>query len=409
MIETTLEPAVEAAQPKAGAGAGLVAVLAFLSALAPLSIDMYVPAFPQMTQSFGSTPASIQLSMTACLVGIVMGQLVMGPRSDRLGRRRALLVGTLCFVGFSLLAAIASSVPLLVGARFLQGFTGAIGMVVARAVLNDLLEGAALAKAYAVLIMVIGVAPVIAPVIGAAVLRVASWRAIFAVLAASGLAAVALAARAVPESLPEHLRTSGGVRESVRPMVELLTVRPFVGMVLTLGCASAGMFAYISGSTFLFQEHYGMSPAAYSGVFAVNSLAVILSSMVFGRLSARHSLDHLLPCGIAISVLGAVAQVIFDATHGDTMAVTWICLFVTQLGLAWIIGSTMTLGQSLAQHASGAGSALLGGGQFALGAAIAPVVGASGTGSPFPMAVIMLCAYALCGLVWFSLARPAQQ
>ncbi len=409
MIETTLEPAVEAAQPKAGAGAGLVAVLAFLSALAPLSIDMYVPAFPQMTQSFGSTPASIQLSMTACLVGIVMGQLVMGPRSDRLGRRRALLVGTLCFVGFSLLAAIASSVPLLVGARFLQGFTGAIGMVVARAVLNDLLEGAALAKAYAVLIMVIGVAPVIAPVIGAAVLRVASWRAIFAVLAASGLAAVALAARAVPESLPEHLRTSGGVRESVRPMVELLTVRPFVGMVLTLGCASAGMFAYISGSTFVFQEHYGMSPAAYSGVFAVNSLAVILSSMVFGRLSARHSLDHLLPCGIAISVLGAVAQVIFDATHGDTMAVTWICLFVTQLGLAWIIGSTMTLGQSLAQHASGAGSALLGGGQFALGAAIAPVVGASGTGSPFPMAVIMLCAYALCGLVWFSLARPAQQ
>ncbi len=409
MIETTLEPAVEAAQPKAGAGAGLVAVLAFLSALAPLSIDMYVPAFPQMTQSFGSTPASIQLSMTACLVGIVMGQLVMGPRSDRLGRRRALLVGTLCFVGFSLLAAIASSVPLLVGARFLQGFTGAIGMVVARAVLNDLLEGAALAKAYAVLIMVIGVAPVIAPVIGAAVLRVASWRAIFAVLAASGLAAVALAARAVPESLPEHLRTSGGVRESVRPMVELLTVRPFVGMVLTLGCASAGMFAYISGSTFVFQEHYGMSPAAYSGVFAVNSLAVILSSMVFGRLSARHSLDHLLPCGIAISVLGAVAQVIFDATHGDIMAVTWICLFVTQLGLAWIIGSTMTLGQSLAQHASGAGSALLGGGQFALGAAIAPVVGASGTGSPFPMAVIMLCAYALCGLVWFSLARPAQQ
>lgn len=151
---------------------GLVAVLAFLSALAPLSIDMYVPAFPAMARSLAVPAASIQLSMTACLVGIVLGQLVVGPLSDKIGRRRPLLLGTAAFVGFSLLAAIAPSAGLLVGARFLQGFCGAVGMVVARAVLTDQLRGTELAKAYSVLIMVIGVAPVIAPVIGG---RCCAW------------------------------------------------------------------------------------------------------------------------------------------------------------------------------------------------------------------------------------------
>lgn len=384
---------------------GLVAVLAFLSALAPLSIDMYVPAFPAMARSLAVPAASIQFSMTACLVGIVLGQLVVGPLSDKIGRRRPLLLGTAAFVGFSLLAAIAPSAGLLVGARFLQGFCGAVGMVVARAVLTDQLRGTELAKAYSVLIMVIGVAPVIAPVIGAAVLRVAPWNAIFVVLAAAGLIALLLAARLVPESHPEHLRTTGNLGASTRPMIELVALKRFLGMVLTLGAASAGMFAYISGSTFVFQEHYGMSPTGYSIVFAVNSAAVILSSMVFGCLSAHFPLERLLPLGIGLSLTGALAQVLFDVVHGDTMVVTWICLFVTQLGLAWIIGSTMTLGQTLAQHASGAGSALLGAGQFILGAAIAPVVGFFGTGGPLPMAVIMLVAYAVAVLVWFALGR----
>lgn len=383
-------------------------VLASLSAMAPLAIDMYVPAFPEMATSLGASTSAIQLSMTACLIGLVVGQLVIGPLSDSTGRRRPLLAGTAAFVVFSLIAAAAPTVEILTGARFLQGMAGAAGMVVARAVLTDTFHGAALAQKYAVLSMVIGVAPVIAPVIGGAIVTVAPWRVIFLVLALVGAILFAAVLAWVHESLPAQRRTTGGLRSTLSAMGALVRNRPFMGYVLTLAAASAGLFAYISGSSFIFQEHYGVSAGTYSLIFAVNALAMVAASFAFGRLARRVRLNRLLLLGTLTSLAGALAQVLVDLTTGGSLATTWILLFITQLGIAWITAGAMTIGQTLTHHSSGAGSAILGGGQFTLGAIAAPVVGLFGTQSPLPMAVIMLIAYALSTLALLTLARPWQ-
>ena len=405
--ETPTTSASTAHPPTRPVGAGvLITVLAALSAMAPLAIDMYVPAFPRMAASLGASASAIQLSMTACLVGLVVGQLVIGPLSDSRGRRAPLLVGTLAFIVFSLASAAAPNAAILTGTRFLQGIAGAAGMVVARAVLTDRFHGPALAQKYAILSMVIGVAPVVAPVVGGAIIGVAPWRMIFVALAAIGLVQLMAVARWVPESLPVEQRARGGLTTTLRAMGQLLHHRAFVGYVLTLSAASAAMFAYISGSSFVFQDHYGVSPGFYSAIFAVNASAMVVASFAFGRLARRTPVTRLLGIGVAIALAGSLAQVLIDLTSGGTLTSTWICLAVTQFGIAWITAGTMTMGQTLARGASGAGSALLGGGQFTLGAIVSPLVGMFGAGSPLPMAVIMLIGYGLAALALLAVARP---
>lgn len=384
----------------------LIMVLAALSALAPLAIDMYVPAFPEMASTLGASSAAIQLSMTACLIGLVVGQLVIGPLSDSMGRRRPLLAGTLAFVIFSIAAALAPTAEILTATRFLQGIAGAAGMVIARALLTDKFHGPALAQKYTVLSMVIGVAPVIAPIIGGTIITtLGSWRTIFYVLAALGALLFIAILIWVDETLPADARMTGGLKATLSAMSTLLRNRTFMGYVATLAAASAGLFAYISGSSFVFQEHYGVSAGFYSMIFAVNALAMVAASFAFGRFAQTVSIPKLLLTGTLVSLAGALAQVIVDVTTGGTLATTWIFIFITQLGVAWVTAGTMTIGQTLARGSSGAGSALLGGGQFTLGAIAAPIVGLFGTQSPLPMATIMLIAYAAALLSLVLIAR----
>ncbi|MEE4489549.1 multidrug effflux MFS transporter [Streptomyces sp. BE230] len=398
------QPSAPPVSPKQ-AGA-LIAVLGALTAVAPLATDMYVPGFPSMGATLHASSSAVQLTLTAFLVGMVVGQLLIGPLSDGWGRRRLLLAGSAGFVLFSLLCAVAPNVELLTAARFLQGFAGAAGMVLARAVITDCFRGADVPRYFALLSQILGIAPIAAPVIGGAVLSLSTWRAVFVTLAVLGALLMFAVLKKVPETLPPERRHSGGLGGTFRTMGTLLRHRAFMGYVLVLGFTSAALFAYISGSSFVFQNVHGVSPTAYSLIFASNAVGMLIAGVTFARLSARVRLNTLLIAGLTVSGIGAVALVALPAVTGENLAVTWICLFVAISGIAIIFPSTMSIGQSLGRSAPGAASALIGGLQFLFGAVASPLVGLFGEDSATPMAVIILIALALAGVCLVLLARP---
>ncbi|MEU4657560.1 multidrug effflux MFS transporter [Streptomyces sp. NPDC023723] len=397
-----------AAAPLAVRPALLVTVLAALTAVAPLAIDMYVPGFPAMGETLDASSSAVQLTMTAFLAGLVVGQLLIGPVSDSVGRRRLLMAGTTGFIVCSVACAAAPDITLLTAARFLQGVAAAAGMVLARAVLTDRFQGADLPRYFAVLSQIMGVAPVAAPVLGGAVLSVSSWRAVFAVLTLIGVLLLLAVVRRVPETLPPERRHGGGVGSTFRAMGALLGRRTFMGYVLVLACVSAALFSYISGSSFVFEEIHGVSSTLYSLIFASNAVGILISGFVFQKLAGRLRLNTLLSAGVGIALLGALAQVLLVAAAGETLAGTWATLFVTCFGIGMVFPGTMSIGQSLARHAPGAASALLGGCQFLFGAVASPLVGLFGEDSSLPMATIMLASLAAAGLALTALARPWQ-
>ncbi|MER7396430.1 multidrug effflux MFS transporter [Streptomyces sp. NPDC000151] len=398
-------PGTAPAAPPKRAGA-LIAVLGALTAVAPLATDMYVPGFPAMGASLHAGSSAIQLTMTAFLAGLVVGQLVIGPLSDSLGRRRLLLAGAAGFALFSLVCTVAPGVEVLTAARFLQGATGAAGMVLARAVLTDRFHGADIPRYFAVLSQILGVAPVAAPVLGGAVLSVSTWRAVFVVLTVIGVLLLLAVVAKVPESLPPERRHAGGVRGTFRAMGRLLGSRAFMGYVLVLGCTAAALFSYIAGSSFVFENLHGVSPTTYSLIFAVNAIGMLAAGAVFGRLARRVRLNVLLVAGVALALVGALAQVVVLAVAGETFAGTWLSLFVTTCGIGLVFPATMSLGQTLGRSAPGAASALLGGLQFLFGAIASPLVGLFGEDSSAPMALIMLGSLVAAGGCLLVLARP---
>ncbi|MFJ4616924.1 multidrug effflux MFS transporter [Streptomyces sp. NPDC088812] len=402
---TEADPTVPAPLPRRAAVA-LVAVLGALTAVAPLATDMYVPGFPAMGEALGTSSSAVQLTMTAFLAGLVVGQLLIGPLSDGLGRRRLLLSGAAGFVLFSVVCAVAPDVTVLTGARFLQGVAGAAGMVLARAVLTDRFHGAELPRYFAVLSQVMGVAPVAAPVLGGVVLGLSTWRAVFAVLAVLGALLLFAVVRAVPESLPPERRHGGGFTSTFRAMGALLGRRSFMGYVLVIAFVSAALFAYISGSSFVFESLHGVSATTYSLIFATNAVGMLLSGAVFSRLAGRLRLNTLLSAGVGVCLLGALAQVLLVVTVGETLAGTWITLFVTAAGIGLVFPAGMSIGQAVGRSAPGAASALLGGLQFLFGALASPLVGLFGEHSSLPMALVMLIAVAAAAAALAGLARP---
>ncbi|WP_043663395.1 multidrug effflux MFS transporter [Streptomyces xylophagus] len=398
--------AADSTAPSRRAAVALVAVLAALTAVAPLATDMYVPGFPALGHTLGASSSAVQLTMTAFLAGLVVGQLLIGPLSDGLGRRRLLLAGTAGFVFFSLVCAVAPNIGVLTGGRFLQGVTGAAGMVLARAVLTDRFHGPELPRYFAVLSQIMGVAPVAAPVLGGAILALSTWRAVFVVLSVMGGLLLLAVLRKVPESLPPERRHTGGIASTFRAMGALLGRRTFMGYVLVLAFISAALFTYISGSSFVFENLHGVSATTYSLIFATIAFAMLIAGAAFSRLAGRTRLNNLLVAGVGIAAVGALLQVLLVLTVGETLAGTWISLFVTAGGIGMVFPSTMSIGQTLGRSAPGAASALLGGLQFLFGALAAPLVGLFGEDSSLPMAVIMLIAVAAAGVALVGLARP---
>jgi DHA1 family bicyclomycin/chloramphenicol resistance-like MFS transporter len=369
--------------------ARLVVVLGAVNAMGPLSIDMYLPAFPDIARSLDTSASQVQLTLTACVAGLALGQLLIGPLSDRFGRRRPLLLSMGSYAVVSVLCALAPSAPVLMGLRLLQGMAGAGGIVIARAVVRDLHSGAAAVRLFSSLMLVTGLAPILAPLAGGQVLTVTSWRGIFAVLAVvSALIAVGVFV-GLRETLPAARRSTQGLRTTLATMRALLRDRWFLGHGLAGGLAFGALFAYISGSSFVLQGIYGVSPQLYSVLFAMNGLGLIAGSQVNARLVGRFGPGRLLRAGLTAVAVSAATLLAVVLAGGLGVGAVLAPMFVIVSSLAFVLPNSTAL--ALADHAAVAGtaSALLGVIQFVAGAIVAPVVGAGGTDSAVPMATVM--------------------
>ncbi|MEU1388881.1 MULTISPECIES: multidrug effflux MFS transporter [unclassified Nonomuraea] len=377
-------------ETKGGRRGLLLVILGALSAIGPLSIDMYLPALPAITEEMLSAPAQVQLTLTACLIGVSVGQVVAGPVSDVRGRRVPLIVGVSGFMVASLLCAFAPSVPVLIVLRLLQGILGGAALVIVRAVVRDLYDGAAIARIFATLMLVSGLAPILAPIAGAQLLAFTSWRGVFVALSVAGLVLLLAVLPGVRETLPADRRESGGLGHTVRTFWQLLRDRSFMGCALTAGLAFAAMFGYISGSPFVLQQVYGATPQQYSLIFGLNALGLTAMAQLGGRLSGRVEPARLVVVGLVTGLVGA-ALLLTAALTGLGLAGIVAGLFVIMLGQGLVLPGTgaLALAGQPAQIA-GSASALLGVLQFALGALAAPLVGLAGEGTAVPMAGVML-------------------
>ncbi|WP_239590188.1 multidrug effflux MFS transporter [Streptomyces aureoverticillatus] len=388
-------------------------ILGGLTAMPPLSMDMYLPALPEVTNALHAPAATIQLTLTACLMGMALGQLVVGPMSDKWGRRRPLLVGLLVYVLATAICALAPTAELLIAFRLLQGLAGAAAIVIARAVVRDLYDGVEMAKFFSTLMLISGVAPIVAPLIGGQVLRLTDWRGIFVVLTVIGVALTLLVWRRLPETLAPADRHDGGTVEALRTMRGLLADRVFTGYMVAGGFAFAALFAYISASPFVIQEIYGASPQTFSLLFGVNSVGLIIVGQINGKLLVgRVSLDKALGFGLAVITLAAAALLLMTSgVFGDDIGLVPIAvgLFVLMSAMGLAMPNTNALALMRTRHAAGSASALLGTSSFLIGAIASPLVGIAGEHTAVPMAVVQLvCALAAVGC-FMGLCRPWQQ
>jgi MFS transporter, DHA1 family, multidrug resistance protein len=377
----------------------LIVLLGSLTAFGPLSIDMYLPGMLAISHDLGAGESAVKLTLASFFAGITVAQLAVGPIADHWGRRRTLLAGLAVYVLASAGCALATSIEALIALRFLQALGGAAGLVVPRAVVRDLWSGRDAARVLSMLILVMGAAPVLAPMLGAVVVDTVGWRAVFGLLAAFGAIALACAARALPETAPPVI--SGSV---VTRYLGLARHRSFVGYALAAGLAQSGMFAYIAGSPFVLMKLHGLSEQQYSLVFGLNAAGYIAAAQLNRRFlvarTPRQMLDAVLPVTV-VAGLGVVA--IAAANAGLILLLAGIFVFVASLGL---IGPNATA-LALEDHAARAGlaSALMGTLQFGA-AALAALASSLGSGSAIPMALTMAGA-ALLGYAALRVIAPA--
>ncbi|GGQ16230.1 multidrug effflux MFS transporter [Streptosporangium pseudovulgare] len=397
-------PAGPGEAPAARRRGPLLLILGALSAIGPLSIDMYLPALPSIAAEMNAGQSQVQLSLTACLIGVSVGQVLAGPISDVRGRRGPLLIGIAAYAVASLLCAFSPGVYGLIGFRLLQGVAGGAALVIVRAVVRDLYHGAAIARIFATLMLVSGLAPILAPIAGAQLLEHTSWRGVFVSLSVAGLLLLAAALFGVRETLPPGRREEGGLRHTLVTFWHLLRDRSFMSSALTAGLGFGAMFAYISASPFVIQEVYGASPQTYSLLFALNAFGLTIAAQIGGRLAGRRvAPTRLIVIGLFLFAAGAAVLLVTALAH-LSLPVLAAGLLVMMCGGGLVMpgaGALALAGQP--QQVAGSASALTGVLQFALGAVAAPLTGLAGGGA-LPMAAV-LAAFALAALAAFTVLR----
>jgi DHA1 family bicyclomycin/chloramphenicol resistance-like MFS transporter len=349
---------------------------------------MYLPALPAIARDLAASESVVQLTLTACLIGLALGQIVAGPLSDSLGRRRPLLIGVAGYVIVSLLCAIAPSAWILVVLRLIQGLTGAAGIVIARAIVRDLYSGSAAARYFSRLILVMGLAPILAPVLGAQVLRISTWRGIFLVLTIVTALLWLGAALALPETLPASRRSAGSLAGTLNIFGQLIRDTPFIGYAVAGGLAFGAMFAYIAGSPFVLQGIFHVSPQTFSLIFGMNALGFVLASQINGSLVSRIRPARLLTGGLVANATAGLA-LLFVVVSGFGLLAVLLPLFLLASSVGFIIPNAIALALSRRPDAAGTGSALLGVIQSGVAALGAPIVGIAGTGTALPMAGVI--------------------
>lgn len=380
----------------------LTVFLGIMTAMAPLSTDMYLPALPEMSMDFGISASLTQLTLTMTMFGMALGQIFMGPLSDRFGRKIPLLCGMAVFTAASFGACLADSITIFLVFRFLQGFSGASGIVIARAIARDVAEGPELTRFFAVLMLVNGVAPIAAPVIGGQILRFADWRAVFAALVLIGMAQF-VSTLLYRETLcpAERIRS---VRQSFSKFPLLMRDRYFRGHCLLQLFFFGSFFSYIGGSSFVFQNVYHVSAQTYSLIFGGIGVGLFLAGMVPARLAGRVRDEKLLETSLFIPLIGSVFLLAGFLLNAP-MIYTLLVLFVTIVPLSVMGTASFSLALSQQGRNAGSASALLGFSQMILGGAMMPIVGAAGDSNPIPMAVLMLSGYVLSGVVYRMMIR----
>jgi DHA1 family bicyclomycin/chloramphenicol resistance-like MFS transporter len=383
----------------------LLAVLAGLSAFAPLSTDLYLPGLPQLGRDLGAPASSVEVTLTACVIGIALGQLLVGPLSDTVGRRRPLLAGLALYVVSSLGCAAAPSIVVLDIVRLLQGLAGATGIVIARAMVRDMYSGRDAARLYATLGAIIPLAPILAPTVGGGILLVTSWRGIFAVQAGVGLVLLAASAWVTHETLAPALRHSGSVRGALATYRDLLRSRRYSRVVAAGSLGFAGFFAYISASSFVYQSVLGFSAQGFGLLFAVNGIGLLLTNVANARLVRTTAPERLLRVGLRMIATSGVLTAASAIAHLGAWAVLPL-MFVTVCSIGLIMSNSIAISMALESRRAGSAAALFGAAQFIVGAGVAPIVGVAGA-SAVPMGVVMATAGVAAMLVGRTIRAPA--
>lgn len=382
-----------------------VIVLGLLSTFGPLSLDLYLPSLPQLADDLDTSTSVAQLSITACLIGLAVGQLIAGPLSDRLGRRRPLIVGLVAFMLASIACALAPSPAILVALRLIQGLAGAAGIVISRAIARDLYSGRALMIFFSRLLLIAGLAPVLAPILGGQLSRIMDWRGIFLVLAGFGAVLLLAGWFGLRETLPPQRRVVGGFGRTLHGYNTLVHDRFFVGCALSSGLAGASMFAYIAGSTFVLQRIYGMSPQGFSLVFGCISLGLVAAAQGGARLALVWPLTRVLALGLAINLTGATALLI-TVISGLPLAALIGSLVVMVCAVGLIFPTANALAMADYPDLAGTASSLQGLSQFVFGAIAAPLVGIAGEHTAVPLGIVTT-SVSVCAMASFvSLVRP---
>ncbi|TFV81307.1 multidrug effflux MFS transporter [Blastococcus sp. CT_GayMR16] len=406
--ERAADPATEVpiSAPVAPPGAARTALtLGAFVAIGPLTIDMYLPALPTITRELGTTASTVQLTLTGTLVGLGLGQLVLGPLSDAFGRRRPLLAGTALHVLASLLVLVAPNVAVLGALRVLQGVGAAAGAVIAIAVVRDLYNGRAAATMLSRLFLVLGAAPVLAPTIGGEILRFTSWRGVFALLAVYGLLMLAVGWATLRETLPPERRRSAGIRGTLRGYGDLLHDRTYVGLVLVAGLTMAGLFSYVSGSAFVYQGEFGLDEQQFGLLFGAGAFWLIAATQLNPLVLRWWEPQQVLVAGtVGGAVAGGALVVLAGTSTGGLPAVVislWAVLFACGLALP----NAPALALSRHGEAAGSAAALLGAIQFGVGALVSPVVGVLGNDA-VAIGIVVVTALTLAIVVLVVVVRP---
>lgn len=370
----------------------LIVYLGMLTALAPLSTDMYLPALPELSAEFGISASLAQASLTMTMVGMALGQVVGGPVSDAMGRKRPLFGGVLVFMAASLACVFADNVYHFLGFRFLQGFSGAFGIVIARAVARDMKEGPELMKYFAILMMVNGLAPILAPVLGGQILLFTTWRGVFEALVVIGAVMLFMTA-SFKESLPAA-RRSDSFLASFQSFPILMRDRYFRGHCLAQCFVFGAFFSYLAGSAFLFQNVYGLSAQGYSLIFGSIGAGTLLVGMIPAKLAGTVREVTMMKWSILVPTVGSVlllAGFLLDAPIWYTIPL----LFVTVTPISVLGASSVALALARQGKMSGSASALLGFFSMILGGVCMPLSGIAGDHTAVPMGILMVAGYSL--------------
>ncbi len=375
--------------PAGGSRLFLASILGFLVAMGPLCTDLYLPALPEMAAAMRASASELQLSITACLLGLALGQIAFGPISDSMGRKTPLLVSLVLFFIASFLCSRSEGSMEFVALRFIQGLAGSGGVVIARAVACDLFRGSELTRFFSLLMLVYSAAPIFGPVVGGQILVFSDWQGIFLVLAFCGVLQIALVCLGCRETLPAEKRVQGGIGRSLTGMFRLFGNRTYVCYMLIQAFSLGGLFGYIAASPFVLQEMYGLSAQSFSICFGVNGVGIMLFTHGTGMLTRKYSDRTLLSAGVVISLVSAACVAVAAIWHMP-LPVLLVAFFFFASSTGIVNPVSFSLAIASQEGGSGSASGLLGISGFVAGALASPLVGLGGGGSAVPMALVLV-------------------